>query len=138
MLELVETGDFEFTDTLTLDHATRAGIRFGLYNLGQTMRDSASAEMLRKNKTGRVYRYRGRRHRASARGETAANRSGRMRRSLDFVVQGSTQMQFGANTPYARILEEQLDRPTIRSAMVRNQRNGSNFIRQGIIAKRDF
>ena len=120
-----------------LDMATRAGIRQGLYNLGSNLKQTSSKEMLKRNKTGRVYRYKGRRHQASARGETAANRSGKLRKSIDFQVQGSEGLRFGASAPYAEFLENpsKLDRPTLRDSMKKNYIVGANYIEQGIAAK---
>lgn len=45
-------------------------------------------------------------HQASRAGESPAVISGELRDSVYFRVEGSNQLRIGANTPYARILEE--------------------------------
>jgi HK97 gp10 family phage protein len=125
-----------------LDSATRAGIRMGMYNLGKSLVKTAQTEMRKKNKTGRTYRYKGRKHVASAAGETAANRSGKLRKSINFTVQGSEGITFGANTKYATFLEQgtkkMAPRPTLQNSMKKNYIVGANYIEQGIAQKADF
>ena len=126
-----------------LDKATRGGIRLGLYNYGGALRKEAQAEMLKKNKKGRIYnvRIRGRkvRHRASAPHQTAANMTGKLRKSIDFTVQGTEGIVFGAHTEYAAFLEEgtrkMSPRPTLKNSMKANYRNGRNYIESGIADK---
>lgn len=138
MLEI--KGDQNFVGVVHLDKATRAGIRYGLYTLGQEYKVSARKEMLKKNKTGRIYtvriRGRTRRHRASAPGQTAANLGGDLRKSIDFNVQGVDGLRFGANTPYAKRLELQQNRPTLKNAIKANYRNATKLIQRGIESKR--
>ena len=79
---------------------TRRSIRHGWFALAQDLKRVANTEILRKPKSGRVYFIRlpsGRikRHIASAQGETHANLSGTLRRSLGWQVRGHTGMEFG-------------------------------------------
>ena len=79
---------------------TQRAIRQGFFQLGRDLKDTANKEILRKPKSGHVYIVRGlgssrRRHVASAPGETHANLTGKLRRSLDWQVRGSTEMEFG-------------------------------------------
>ena len=93
---------------------------------------SASQEVLHGTKTGRMYRYRGSPHRASAPGETHANLSGAALRSLSWKVHGSASADFGygvsvtarnAAPPYVDALEYgRLDglmapRPTLQNEL---------------------
>jgi hypothetical protein len=140
MLKITSTERTPFGIIKDLDHGTKSGLRLGLYLLGDSLKKTASKEMLKKNKLGKVYTIRTRsgrrrRHTSSARGQTAANLTGALRKSINFTVQGSSGLQFGAATPYARHLEIELDRPTLRNAMKANYRNGMNYIEQGIKAK---
>jgi hypothetical protein len=84
-------------------------IRRGFYFAGKDITDNARNSILRKPKSGRTYIIRkgGRRfnHKASAPGEAPANLSGALRRSIDFKVQGWSDLEVGADTPYARRLE---------------------------------
>ena len=82
-----------------LGELTRSGVEFGAFTSGKGLVKATSVEILRKPKGGRVYIRRDRagrrrRHVASAAGETHANRSGLLRRSLGFKV-NPTQLEFG-------------------------------------------
>lgn len=127
-----------------LNRLTKAGIEHGSYVSGRGLVSSTSKAILARNKTGRIYRLRtakGRRrtHRASAPGETHANLSGRLRRSLSFKVSPST-LEFGygvtkqAAPEYAEWVEfgtgRMKPRPSLQNGikaetrnMVRNYRN---------------
>lgn len=104
------------------------GIRQGYYFLGKRLRSYASKKMLEKPKHGRTYYIkRGntyRKHIASAPWEYPANMTGKLRRSLDFAVHGHQQLEFGANTFYARYLElgtkKMLARKFLRQAIIDN------------------
>ena len=75
-------------------------------------------------------------------GQSAANRSGKLRKSIDFAVQGSEGLSFGADTPYATYLEfgtkKMKARPTLQNSMKKNYIVGRNYIEQGIEQKADF
>lgn len=83
-----------------VDGATRRSIRQAWFAFGKALLAEANTEILRKPKSGRTYIVRGpsgrkRRHVASAPGETHANLSGDLRRSLSWKVFGTDQMDFG-------------------------------------------
>jgi len=81
--------------------ATRRSIRHAFMELGRDLRATARAEILRKPKSGRTYLIysartgRARRHVASAPGETHANITGELRRSIGWKVHGQERMEFG-------------------------------------------
>lgn len=82
-----------------LKELTRSGVEFAAWTSGRGLVKATSAEILRKPKSGRVYVSRDRagrrrRHRASAAGESIANRTGATRRSLSFKV-SPNQLEFG-------------------------------------------
>lgn len=97
-----------------------ASVRNGIRNYRVEMR-GALADVGRKNtavarsrirstrKTGRIYilMVRGRRvrHQSSAPGESPANLTGTLLSSVDYKLFGHLDMEFGADTPYARDLE---------------------------------
>jgi HK97 gp10 family phage protein len=91
----------------SISESTRRGIRRAYYFIGKDLTDEAQQSIIRGPKTGNLYRIKGRkrRHRASAPGEPPANLSGTLQRSIDFEVQGSHSMEFGAEAPYAGFLE---------------------------------
>lgn len=78
----------------------RISIRHAWFELGKNLKSEANQEILRRPKSGRVYVVRDpsgrrRRHVASASGETHANLSGRLRRSISWKVHGEDSMVFG-------------------------------------------
>jgi len=78
---------------------TRSGVEFGAYTSGKGLVRTTSAQILQKPKGGRLYvsrtrAGRRRRHVASAPGQSHANFSGRLRRSLGFRV-NPRQLEFG-------------------------------------------
>jgi HK97 gp10 family phage protein len=85
---------------------TETGIRRGLYRIGKRNIKDVRDGIKNPPKTGRYYKYKGRRKRASAPGEFPANRSGTLRRSTDFKVQGAKRMQMTAGAFYAPFLED--------------------------------
>ncbi len=107
--------------------ATRKGIRAAFYYLGRDLKATANKNILAKPRSGREEVFRGRKRRASVRGESFANRSGDARKKLGFFTQGSDRMEFGfrqdAATLYTKTLETELDRPTLKIAVDANNRN---------------
>ena len=95
------TGNSRVFERLEITEAiTRKTRRQAWFGLGQQLRKSANSEILRKPKGGKTYIVRGpsgrkRRHVASAPGETHANRSGTLRKSIGWKVRGTDQMDFG-------------------------------------------
>lgn len=112
-----------------IDWDTRRGIRQGLYFIGRLLRADASKDILRKPRTGRVYKYKGRKHIASVRGESPANRSGNLRRSLMFKVHGFEELEFGYTADYGKFLEDEqkLNRPALKLAIQRNEKNARSL-----------
>lgn len=87
----------------------RHGVRNGLSELGEILSKTAKDGITNPPKTGRYYKYKGRRHRASAPGEYPANRSGELRKSVIFIVKGREKLIFGAGggkAYYAKYLEK--------------------------------
>lgn len=89
-----------FTELGNLMGSTRRSVRQAWFALGKDLKDEANKEIKRKPKSGRVYRVksrsgRRRRHVASAPGETHANLTGKLRRSLSWQVHGHHSMDFG-------------------------------------------
>jgi len=84
----------------TITPRMQKSIREAWFGLGRDLNKEANKEIKRKPKAGRVYfiRVRGtrrRRHVASAPGESHANLSGRLRRSISWKVHGHDKMDFG-------------------------------------------
>lgn len=81
--------------------------RIALYNIGKENTRYARQLIIRGPKTGRLYRIKGRkrRHRASAPGEAPANLTGRLQKSVNFIVNGHDEMKFGDQAEYGLFLE---------------------------------
>ena len=127
---------------------TQRAVRHGLFQLANDMKTTANKEILRKPKGGRVYILRGaggsrRRHVASAPGETHANQTGKLRRSLGWAVRGFSQLEFGYMDglvpDYAPFVElgttRMAARPSLKNAIGVTTRNaevyfGSAFMKE--------
>lgn len=100
-----------------------------LYDFGRDTQKEIKEEMTKKNKTGRVYKvYSGvggnrlvnaRLHRASAKLEHPAVRSGNLRNSMYFKVRGSDSVVIGASAKYAKYLEFGTSRMAARKFLER-------------------
>ena len=106
------------------------GIRQGWYRIGDQLSAQLSDDVLSKNKTGRTYirRIKGgarRRHRASAPGESPANRTGQYRRSRGYEIRGWQQLEFGVRADHGIFLEEgtknMAPRPGVQNAVEKRQ-----------------
>ena len=113
-----------------LDNAIETNIRKGLYEVGKRLVKSASDDILRKPRFGRVYRIktkggRSRRHTASVSGEAWANLSGKARRALSFKVAAASKLTFFNNVEYVKELENEkgLNRPAMKIAIDKNEKN---------------
>lgn len=145
MLSVKQTGRTTTVGIVPKTEKTRQAVRMAFYRLGKDLVQSAKKSILDKNKTGRIYnvyttqngrrRKRVRRHQASAPGQAPANLFGNLWRSLDFEVDGSSELTFGSKSvasngkrvPYGVYLEEGTDimapRPFISRAVRNNYRN---------------
>jgi len=88
-----------FRDLGDAEIKTTRAIRQTWFALGEDLKDRSRAEILRKPKSGQTYflRLRGRRvrHVASAPGETHANFTGELRKSIGYKIHGNNEMSFG-------------------------------------------
>lgn len=122
-----------------IEKLTKRGLRQGMFRAGQTLRAEASREILKGAKTGRIYIRkiaggRRRRHRSSAPGETHANLTGTLRKSLSFQLRGSNEIEFGYGVSsgksapdYAAFVEfgttKMKPRPSLKNALNSQQGN---------------
>lgn len=112
-----------------LSKEMKKGIRKGFYILGKRLQKQTKKDILRKPRSGRKYvittAKRRRRHTASRPGEAPASISGRLWRSLDFKVSGSSNMKFGYNSTaksmkgfeYGKFWEEDAPAALLRPAL---------------------
>lgn len=122
-----------------LKHATEFGVQKGLFQAGKDIHKEFNTQVKAKNKTGRIYKYKGRRIRASAAGETPANRSGHYRKSFGFHVNGSSELTIGNAAEYADDLEEGTSRMKprtgLRNSIRAQERNILNNLGDGILSE---
>lgn len=120
-----------------MDSNLKKNLRRGLYFVGKKLRQTASDNILKRGRSGRVYKYKGRRHVASSPGESWANRSGEARRGLIYSVQGSDQLTFGNKAPHAEYLEfgtkNMAARPAHLISINENNRNIINILDENIL-----
>ena len=123
-----------------LNKLTKSGVEYGAYTSDKGLQDATSKEILRKPKGGKVYIRRDkigrkRKHRASAPGETHANMTGTLRRSLGFKV-SSKDIEFGYGVvkndapEYAEWVEfgtkRMAARPSLQNGIKSQRRNFQN------------
>lgn len=84
----------------------RKGIRSALFEIGAENTQQVKKFIYSPPKTGRLYRYKKRMHRASAPGESPANRSGFLARTIDYRVRGVDRVELVSDAIYANVLED--------------------------------
>lgn len=88
-----------------LDNKYKKNIEQSLYEIGSEVVKEVRKLIRRRNKTGRLYIFRGRLHRASAPWEAPANMTGRLLKSSNYTVRNYQQMTIGESVFYAKFLE---------------------------------
>lgn len=102
------------------------GIRKAFFLIGTDLRNDTRKDIMRKPRFGRVYKYKGRKHIASVRGEAPANRSGFLRDSVFGELKNNFTYEFGylKKAYYGKFLETgKLDRPALRINIDKNKDN---------------
>ena len=126
-----------------LANMTVRGIRQGFFALGSALLTDMNAEVLKKDKTGRIYIVRTsggkrgvgkkRRHQASAPGQTPANLTGNYRRAIGYQIYGSDSMEFGIrdDADYGTFLDSgssrMLPRPGVRNTVTKMQGQANEY-----------
>lgn len=112
---------------------TIRGIEKAFWRVGRDLRDQVNRQTLKLPKTGIVYIRRDslgrrRRHRSSAMGESHANMTGALRKSVGWKASGM-QLRFGYGATqndapnYAKKVEFKLNRPTLQNSINEEIRN---------------
>lgn len=120
------------------DKRTQFQVEKGLFAVGKVLLEELSRSFLKETKTGRVYRYKGRRYRASAPGQAPANVSGTLRKSAGFEVQTGSQIAFGYRDSqnYGRNLElgtkRVKPRPALKNAMIAKINTNRDIIKEAV------
>lgn len=90
------------------EHIAIRGIQLGNKQIGLGLKREGKRGITQGPKSGRLYIINGKLHRASAPGEYPANLTGKLKKSIDFE-QDQLEMEFGADTKYAPILQQYED-----------------------------
>jgi HK97 gp10 family phage protein len=145
MFNIVErrTNRKVFLQVKQVPELTQRGIRQGFFKVGAALVADIRQEVLKKDKRGRVYIRRTRsgarrRHRASAPGQTPANRTGNYRKNAGYQIKGSDQMEFGIRdgAPYGTFLENgtrrMSPRPGLGNTVKKKERDAEKFFQKAI------
>jgi len=84
----------------------RKGIIKAFSEIGQLVGDETKRIIESGSRTGRLYKFNGRSHVASAFGEAPADRSGKLKKSYRYMRNGSSSMRVGETASYAKFLED--------------------------------
>lgn len=127
---------------ISIDNAPvifRSGIRAGLFEIGLESIRHVKFIIRKEKKTGRLYPFRGRVHRASAPGEAPASMTGRLLRTMGYLVRGSYQCEFGDWAPYGKFLEDGTKNMEPRPHIVRTarekERDNANILLESVDRK---
>lgn len=95
-----------------IEDSMTKGIRRGFFSWGDRLIKIANKNILKKPRHGRVYirrtkSGRRRRHVASVPGESHANYSGTLRKSLGWKIRGSSELEFGYGVASSRAKNQQ-------------------------------
>jgi HK97 gp10 family phage protein len=123
-------------DVTKLEGTTKKGLEAALFEIGKDVQRETIKLIKTGEKTGKVYRFRGRDHTASAPFEAPANRSGRLARSIRYNVTNWQKMTVGAEAPYAGYLEkgtpDMEERPFLEKAVHNRQQDTVNSILENV------
>lgn len=105
-------------DVKYMNRRMKKGAREALHDIGVIVGRENKRIQTTGVRTGRVYMIKGRAHKASAKGEPPASRTGRLHRSYDYRVSSWHTMRVGEQADYARFLEDKpLHRPHVIKAI---------------------
>lgn len=110
-----------------MNHMTKAGVRKAFSKISYDLKAESARLILNTNKNGRFYNINvggvRRLHRASAPGESPAEITGKLRKSVNTSMGGSFSMNFGSNTSYGGYLERGTSRIEPRPYLIRSIKN---------------
>jgi len=142
-ISLAPNGKKTFNIVFNMPVKTKTGIRQGFIKFGSLLQKELKSEILRKPKSGKEYHIRrgGRRfrHIAAADGETPANITGKLRKSVDYKVYGASKMEFGYDNSvdYGHYLEDGTKKmgakTGIENAIKKEELEGLKLMRNEII-----
>ena len=90
---------------LELKNIIKDGLTSAWKDVGQHLQKEMRKRIRTGSRSGRTYTIKGRKHRASAPGEYAANITGRLAQSVRYKTRGWEEMEFGFTASYAKYLD---------------------------------
>ena len=81
------------------------GVKNAAYEIGRETEKESKRLIQSGTRSGRIYKIRGATHQASAPGESPAEFSGELSKSIKYNVKGTDEIKLTATTPYAAKLE---------------------------------
>lgn len=112
------------------------GIRSALFEIGAENTQQTKRFIYAPPKTGRIYSYKGRPHQASAPGESPANRSGFLARSINYRIVGIERVEFYSTAKYSNYLEDgtvnMLPRPYFIRTINKKRRDNYNSLKRHV------
>lgn len=109
-------------------------IRLGFMMFGNKLVQDCRRYIIEPPKTG--LKHPGLINRSSASGESPAEQSGVLGRSIAYQQRGGNQLIFGSRAEYAPFLEEDLSRPFVSRSVDENENNGEkileNYLKTGL------
>ena len=113
-----------------------AGIRDGLFDIGNENVKHLKKLIRSKDKNGRLYFFRGKIHQASAPGEAPANMTGKLANTTKYKVRGSYQCEFGDTVFYGPYLEHGTSkmepRPHVKRTVKEKSRDNFNALNDNV------
>jgi len=106
-----------------LDKTTKRALYNSLQEIGSAVTKEEKRLITTGTRTGRIYKYKGRKYQASSPKEPPANRSGRLARSTRFKVRNHMEMTFGQTAKYAKWIEDGTRRIAPRQQLIKAVRN---------------
>lgn len=91
---------------LKADRIFKIGLRKALFDIGLDATRESIDIINNSGRTGRIYNIRGNPHTASAPGEAPANRTGRLKKSMNYRVRDISEVEWGSLIPYGEFLEK--------------------------------
>lgn len=82
------------------------GIKNALHEIGLDAARSLSDSINNQSRNGRTYFINGTPYEASAPGEFPANRTSKLKKSMNYITRGNSEVEWGSESPYAGFLED--------------------------------
>lgn len=130
-----------------LTKLTNNGIRKGFYFVGKDLVKESKRLINKKPKSGRFYKVsvgiggkslkRYKLHQASSPGEAPAVITGKLRKSVNFVVHNHNLLKFGSNISYGKYLENGTSkikkRPFLITSILNKKKNNTLYLQKNIL-----